>query len=272
MARRMTSNEERRRRWGNDFSHFAAMTILVVFAIPITLIFFGFLSDSFGSRGDLIGLFTSMCEAIPFGNTFCEFAVTLSSSMTSFISDTSDLMNEISKYTPASYLFEFAKLIVAAVFYEALFGAGKVVTELNIREGFWNRGQEALLNVLCAFLGGITASVSMGFLEGAMANFPTLVKAIISGVISVGSLVGLFMVLKLFVTTYVVGKFVAGFIVEHIIINAIKLAATYVFSLLMMIGIAYGNWAYVAASSGGIITIFIMMQGISLMMKPIFEP
>lgn len=271
MARRTTSKEERRRHWGNDFGHFAAMAILVAFAIPITLICFGFLSDSFGSRGDFIGLFTSMCEVIPFGNKFCEFAVLLSSTMTSFISDTSDLMNEISKYTPASYLFEFAKLIVATVFYEALFGAGKVVTDLNVREGFWNKGQEALLNVLCAFLGGIIASVSMGFLEGAMADLPTLVKAIISGVISIGSLIGLFMVLKIFVTTYVVGRFVAGFIVEHIIINGIKLAATYVFSLLMLIGIAYGNWAYVAASSGGIITIFIMMHAISLMLEPIFE-
>lgn len=256
---------------GNDFSHFAAMTLLVIIIIPFILVFFGFISEDALSSEGLIGLLTTICEAIPFGNNFCEAAIGIASSITGFISDTAELTNEMSKYTPSSYLFELAKLIVATVFYEALFGAGKVVTGLKGRKGFWIRGQEALLSVFCAFCAGITSSVAMRFMGNQISSLPQFVQMIITGAISAGSLIGLFYVLKLFATTFVLSKFIAGVIVEHLVVNAIKLAATYVFSLLIVIGVAYGNWGYVVCSSSGLILIFILMEAISLIIKPIFE-
>lgn len=258
---------KRENRWGNSPINFLSMLLFVIFITLIILVADGVISGDL-SNGIIASLITGILEVIPFGGKIGEIVFKTVSSTFEFAATPST--GSSSTFSMLDFITEIMTLLVAAVAYQALFAFLKGITELNVREGLWNQLQKALLDFFSAFLAGFIAGKICLFFINQLKLFSVQLQYILPILIALVTAGGLFAVVFLITTITSLTTFVLGFFIKFILSNIVKLLATYVFMLLILVGAYDGNFTKVLAGCGGIIVIFIMLGAIDVMLKPVF--
>jgi len=244
------------------------MMVAAAFFI-VFLIFIMYVYGNTVSSSGLQGIFAFMVENIPFKIGIIEYAVAFMSYFMTFSNDTNAIISSLGSGMEYPLLVDFARLLIATIFYEALFESLKLMMGLSDKDKKCDKIiQRLLCSMICAFFAAVAMNWSMDIFSDQIKQLPQSGQLVVACVIVVIAVAGLCGVLKLVKAK---DDFITEFVVKGIMLNAIKLVLIYFTASAVMLALAYGNSAAILSCIAGALLLLIAFEGITLIISSPFR-
>lgn len=243
--------------------------IAVLLLTPLIIVITTAIISVFVEEGVILQAWLSMVTKIPFGSAFGELSVNIFVEAFGMGYDMSQYVNSLQKITFLQILEDCCRLVLAALFYEA------VNSFIQSFLGVWDK-QKGLHNVLmkmassmisivlCTFI----ATWTTDFLYSQVAKLPNAAQGIISAIVSVILVAGAYGVATLVLGATVLGT-IAFVGVNMIMLNILKVLASYVGMLLIILFLNEGAYLQVLATVSSWGVVIIMLVGVEILVTGI---
>ena len=245
--------------------------IAVLIMTPIIIVLASAIMGTFVEEGVILQLWVSLITKIPFGNAFGELSVNIFVDVFGATYDTVKYASVLSKVTFLQVLEDCSRLLLVALCYEA------VNSFVQNMLGVWKK-QSGLANILMQMASSmisivlctVVATAITGFLYQQVVQLPNVARGIISTIVSILLIAGAYGVATLVLGATVLGT-VAFVGVNMILTNALKVIASYVGMLLIIMFLNEGAYAKLFAAVSGWGVVIVLLIGIDLMMSSLFK-
>lgn len=219
------------------------------------------------ASASLVRFVSLIFEAMPFGREIAKWSCELIAYVFSFRADVSEVTGSAGTAAGASLLLDFAKLLIATAFYEALFESAKVVRGISdkgknkfLERVFWSFG--------CAILATAAMNWSMDILAAQLKSLSNAAQLSITITVTAIAVVGLFLILNKLNTG---DSLLYEFFIKGLFIIAVKLVVIYLVASALLIVSVYGNTAVFWLICASALLLLIASEGICLSLSSVFR-
>lgn len=247
-------------------SFFATLLLAFMIIWLILPVFAAALGEDF-----MKDIWSDVAEAIPFGNTFGEWAIQIFTQVTQIPVSVSEYRTPYAAAKSAAVLMqEFGKLCLTAVIYEAVGNFGDVCMGIKEKGGIWAVAQKVLWHMICAFLCAGLCSIVLQFayaqINSMVPSWSRIWSGIITGIVLLGSVGVFFFILQSSIIVALVYVFV-----KIVFVNVVKLCVTYIFLLFTILCISEQAYMKLFTGSCMWLLIIIILIGIDLMIGSVIK-
>ena len=213
-----------------------------------------------GSMADndvILDAWYSMLGYIPFGNKLAPFCI--------------DLFSESFGLGKGMAEFEdMMKLILTAVFFEAVNNILLVIMQVKEHEGIYGKLMEMMVGMVSSLICTFIASLVLHFFCQQLNSLPVIAQKIMSTLVTSITVSG-----ALGVVYFAFGKKLISAciytVIKIIMLNVFKVVTTYIGILLILLFIGEKEYLRVGAVGAGWIVIIMALIGLDLMVSSVFE-
>ena len=212
----------------------------------------------------------AMVTNIPFGHWLAEFCLEL-------FSESFDLGNGAVKYAlgiSTSTVFKVFEdcciLILTAMVNEAINDTLQITTGIKGKKDFYYKIMQGICSMVSVVIATYAATIVLNFLYGQMAGLSAWGKNFIAAIVSLLTVGGAYAVASIAIGASVLGT-IAYVGIKMILVNVMKVVATYIGTLLFILFIGEGAYKKAFLALGGWALVIILMIAVDLMMKSMFE-
>lgn len=243
-----------------------ATGLFAYFLIMCITLTFGFLVDT----GVIMDAWYNMLEFLPFGSLLGPLCVDLFES--SF-----NMGTNLAKYTsiqnPNTFLEIFQDsgvLILTAIFTEAVSNSIHTVMNIKGKNGLHNILMRMFTSMVSVLLMTFIATLAMNFLYQQLTAVPKILQGIIAALVSIITIAGSIGVMYFILGSGILAA-LAYALIKVILVNALKVFATYVGTLLIILFISEEAYLKALGTLSGWALVIIMLIGVDIMISSVFE-
>lgn len=241
--------------------------LFTYFLVMIFTIVVGSLVDD----GVILQIWLSMVSEIPFGKFFSELAVNIFTEGFGMGLDVNTYLINANKLTFVKVLEDTCCLMLTALVYQAVdYACQALLGVAGKQSGLHNILMQACSKIIAIMISTFIATILVGFLYGQLSKLSQVWQGGISGIVSLITVIGAFGVAQ---TVLVAGFWgiIAFVCIKVILVNLLKVSASYIALLLLIIFVNEGAIGYAVGVFGGWAAIIIMLTAIELMMDGLFS-
>lgn len=248
-------------------------TIRVISAALLAYFFIMMITAVFGSLAEedvFLDAWYSMLGSIPFGNVLAPLCVDL-------FSDSFDLGNNMAQYVSGikpfnqlSFFEDVITVMLAAVLYEAVNNVIQVLLHVKGSGGVYGVLMQMISGMVSVLLCTFVASVILHYLFEQLSFTPDAIQSVVSilvGSITVSGAVGI----MYFVLGMGIASALLFVIVKIVLINTLKIGATYTGILLILLFLSEKAYVKVFSVFAGWGVVIVLLIGADMMLASLFE-
>ena len=235
------------------------MMILIVPAVILPFI------ESLGGFGEII---TDLIELLPFGYAFYEVAIQLIGA----VGGQAVNYHAIQGVFTGAYVFqELAEGIFTIIIYEGLrlvwFIPAGLTGEVR---GRWQGPKKLVISVAMAVVAACLAPALINKTFSRLFSLGKNLRLVFSGLISI-VLTGGGIAFFLFLKGFSLLQAVLFFVLKFLVVGAIRLAGSYTFLFVFLLGCQQQTWSMIVSGMSGFLFIIVLMAAVELMVESIFQ-
>lgn len=226
-----------------------------------------------GSMADndvILDAWYSMLGYIPFGNKLAPFCIDLFSESFGLGKGMAEYLNGIKSGTTIELFEDMMKLILTAVFFEAVNNILLVIMQVKEHEGIYGKLMEMMIGMVSSLICTFIASLVLHFFCQQLNSLPVIAQKIMSTLVTSITVSG-----ALGVVYFAFGKKLISAciytVIKIIMLNVFKVVTTYIGILLILLFIGEKEYLRVGAVGAGWIVIIVALIGLDLMVSSVFE-
>ena len=241
----------------NSIISFVALAFLMYFiALPIII---SVLTEHFGSVEAVI---LDIIDLVPFGRPCYWFAVKFAAMFRGqMIAGT-----QVSQNFTISYFFqELTKALFTAVIFEALNLALCGAMGIVKPEGRWNKAKKMLVTVFDALLAACLAPIPINYILNNLSSLSNVFAGLITGTVPAILMIGGTFFFK-YALGLSIGIAVFYMLIKHILMDLVRLFASYVCLFFILIGLQEGSFVWVTGGGICLLLLALILAAIDLML------
>lgn len=238
-------------------SYFVIMTVSAVFGASL-------------DRDSMLDVWVAVLESLPFGKVFGMISIRIFTEALGMGRDMSAYILRLNNFGPIDFLNDLCKIILTGALIEAVGFFLQALTGVSEGGGITKITMRGIIGVVSAFLCTGIAALVLSHLENSLISFPDAVQGAIKFIVFLISIAGTVGIFYFTLGCSIAGALVMG-LVKNLLVNVIKVAATYIGVLLILLYISEGEYLKILPVIGGWGVVIIMMIGVDLMLESIFK-
>ena len=262
MGRR--ANRSRRSSYGGRSTREEIIALVAQIVIAYFIVIPVLITSGMGVVGSIAELIAGIVDLIPFGNALFDLAAGM---MTHFFGSAGTLSINIKPITAIDVVQDIAKAFFAAIIYQALNVAVQKFMELGKSSEGWKRIRYLFMLGFNAILAAFFAPIPINYIFSSLSQLHIVWQMIISLLVAAILVGGGFFFFHVVLNSLPLLTLVLFLVCKYVVVGFVRMLASYVLVLLVLIGIETGTWEALAVGLSGGGALILMLIGLNLIFK-----
>ena len=247
-----------------------AKLISAVILAYMLIIFSGVIFASVLDEREMVDVWLAILEYIPFGKMFGEISVKLFNESFGLGSNMADYVLGLNSMKPANFLFDLCKIMVTGALIDAVGFALQDKIGVWGKKGVYSTFMKAICGIVSAFICTGVAIIVMGIFSNQLVKLPSPAQIAVAAFTTLVPLLASIGLLYFAIGSGIVAAIAIG-LTKTLIVNILKVSATYVFTLLLVMFINEGEYLKILPSLGAWAVVIVMMFGVEEILQSVIE-
>ena len=219
---------------------------------------------------EMADVWLAILEYIPFGKTFGEISVKLFNESFGLGSNMADYVLGLNSMKPADFLFDLCKLMVTGALIDAVGFALQSIIGVWGKKGVYSTFMKAICGIVSAFICTGLAIIVLGIFGNQLVNLPGPAQIAVAALTTLVPLLASVGLLYFAIGSGIVAALAIG-LTKTLIVNILKVSATYVFTLLLVMFINEGEYLKILPALGAWAVVIVLMIGVEEILQSVIE-
>ena len=219
---------------------------------------------------EMVNVWLAILEYIPFGKMFGEISMKLFNESFGLGSNMADYVLGLNSMRPADFLFDLCKIMVTGALIDAVGFALQSMIGVWGKKGVYSTFMKAICGIVSAFICTGLAIIVLGIFGNQLVNLPGPAQIAAAGLTTLVPLLASVGLLYFAIGSGIVAAIVIG-LTKTLIVNILKVSATYVFTLLLVMFINEGEYLKILPALGAWAVVIVMMFGVEEILQSVIE-
>ena len=219
---------------------------------------------------EMVNVWLAILEYIPFGKMFGEISMKLFNESFGLGSNMADYVLGLNSMRPADFLFDLCKIMVTGALIDAVGFALQSMIGVWGKKGVYSTFMKAICGIVSAFICTGLAIIVLGIFGNQLVNLPGPAQIAAAGLTTLVPLLASVGLLYFAIGSGIVAAIVIG-LTKTLIFNILKVSATYVFTLLLVMFINEGEYLKILPALGAWAVVIVLMIGVEEILQSVIE-